>query len=107
MSKYYKVPRGGAWNYGGKSWALSRSKIEFFLNCQRCFWIDNKHGVKLPPGYPFSLNSAVDNLLKNEFDGYRERGEQHPIQKQFNLTCIPAKHDMLGVWRENFQRYSY
>lgn len=43
---------------------LSRSKLKDFLNCQRCFFIDRKKGTGHVPGYPFSLNSAVDALLK-------------------------------------------
>ena len=47
---------------------LSRSKVDFFLNCPRCFYIDRRLGINQPSGFPFNLNSAVDNLLKNEFD---------------------------------------
>ena len=46
---------------------LSRSKVDFFLNCPRCFYMDRRLGIVQPPGFPFNLNSAVDNLLKNEF----------------------------------------
>ena len=42
---------------------LSRSKIDLFINCPRCFYLDRKLGVAQPPGYPFSLNSAVNKLL--------------------------------------------
>lgn len=45
---------------------LSRSKIDLFINCPGCFYLDRKLGVAEPPGYPFSLNSAVDKLLKKE-----------------------------------------
>ncbi len=58
MSEYYKPNRGEAWNYGGKNWKLSRSKIDLFAECPRCFYIDNKLGVKRVPGYPFSINSG-------------------------------------------------
>ena len=30
MSEYYSVPRKADWNYGGKRWRLSRSKIGLF-----------------------------------------------------------------------------
>ena len=30
--------------------------------------MDRRLGIAQPPGFPFNLNSAVDNLLKNEFD---------------------------------------
>ena len=64
MSVYYKPDRSPDWNYGGNKWRLSRSKIGLFLECPRCFYIDNKLGTGRPPGFPFNLNSAVDALLK-------------------------------------------
>ena len=47
---------------------ISRSKIESYVSCKRCFYLDRKLKVAQPPGFPFNLNSAVDQLLKNEFD---------------------------------------
>ena len=68
MSVYYKTDRNPNWNYGGERFRLSRSKISLFLDCQRCFYIDNKLGTARPPGFPFNLNSAVDALLKKYSD---------------------------------------
>lgn len=57
---------------------LSRSKIELFINCPRCFYLDRRLGVGQPPGYPFTLNSAIDKLLKKEFDIHRKnKGTQY------------------------------
>jgi len=107
MSEYYKPNRGSAWNYGGANWKLSRSKIDLFLECPRCFYIDNKLGVKRVPGYPFSINSAVDHLLKQEFDAHRTEGIQHPLQKEYGIDAIPAKHDEIDEWRRNFGGVRY
>jgi len=58
---------------------LSRSKIEFFLKCPRCFYLDRRLGVK-PPGMPsMTLNRAVDSLMKAEFDGYESQGTGLPF----------------------------
>lgn len=103
MSEYYSIPRGANWNYGGSKWKLSRSKIALFQECPRCFYLDNKLGLKRPPGYPFNLNSAVDTLLKTEFDEHRAKGEQHPLQKEYGLSVRPVEHDQLDVWRTNFE----
>lgn len=102
MSEYYKTNRSPAWNYGGSNWKLSRSKIDLFLECPRCFYLDNKLGVKRVPGFPFALNSAVDFLLKQEFDSHRVKGEQHPLQKEYGLDARPASHEELDEWRRNF-----
>ncbi len=103
MSGYYKPDRNPAWNYGGKNWRLSRSKIGLFLECARCFYIDNKLGTARPPGYPFNLNSAVDALLKKEFDIHRAGKTAHPLMKSYKLNAVPFVHAGMDVWRENFK----
>lgn len=107
MSEYYKSKRGPTWNYGGNNWKLSRSKIDLFLECPRCFYIDNKLGVKRVPGFPFSINSAVDHLLKQEFDYHRANGSQHPFQEEYGIDAIPAQHDDIDKWRHNFTGVQY
>ena len=103
MSEYYKVPRKESYNYGGKQWKLSRSKIDLFMNCPRCFYIDNKLGIKRPPGYPFNLNTAVDTLLKKEFDIHRAENKIHPLLKSYGVDLVPYQHEMMDEWRENFK----
>ncbi len=95
--------RSKAWNYKGSSWKLSRAKIEAFLTCPRCFYLNNKLGLKDIPIIPYTLNSAVDTMLKREFDSYRQMGKQHPYQVEAGIDAIPAKHPKLDEWRENFK----
>jgi len=103
MSSYYKPDRKVDWNYGGPRWRLSRSKIDLFVECPRCFWIDNKLGTARPPGYPFSLNSAVDALLKKEFDVHRANKSAHPIMEKYGVDVVPFQHEEINTWRENFK----
>ncbi len=103
MSVYYKPDRKPQWNYGGERFRLSRSKIGLFLECPRCFYIDNKLGTARPPGYPFNLNSAVDALLKKEFDIHRAAKSKHPLMEQYGVDATPFSHADLPVWRENFK----
>jgi len=82
---------------------LSRSRLENFINCPRCFYLDRRLGIE-PPGIPaFTLNSAVDQLLKKEFDTYRRKKIPHPLMKKYNIDAVPFDHPMLGEWRENFK----
>jgi len=99
MSKFYKPNRRPDYNYGGPKWTLSRSKIDLFLECPRCFYIDNKLGVARPPGFPFNLNSAVDALLKKELDAHRANGTQHPLAKAYGLDAVPLAHAKMDEWR--------
>ena len=85
---------------------LSRSAIEQYLNCKRCFVLVYKHKVRLKT-LPFTLNTAVDNLCKNEFDYYREKQEPHPLFLENNIDAVPFKHEDMDKWRNNFQGISY
>ncbi len=83
--------------------ALSRSKLENFLACPRCFYLDRRLGIGRPSMPGFTLNTAVDALLKKEFDTYRAKGEPHPMMRAAGLDAIPFAHDDLNEWRSNFR----
>lgn len=104
VSVYYTAKRtkGTYDSQSHESFKLSRSKIDLFIQCPRCFYLDRRLGISRPPGFPFALNSAVDNLLKKEFDIHRAAGSKHPLMEQYGIDAIPAKHDNLDEWRHNF-----
>lgn len=107
MSDFYKPHRKPDWNYGGTRWRLSRSKIDLFEQCPRCFYIDNRLGTARPPGFPFNLNSAVDHLLKKEFDIHRADKTMHPIMEKYGIDAVPFIHEKMDEWRENFKGIDY
>ncbi len=99
--------RSADWNFGGTKWKLSRSKIDLFTECERCFYLDNKLGIARPRGPAFTLNIAVDALLKKEFDIHRSLGTQHPLMKTYKIDVIPYKHEKMEEWRHNFTGVQY
>jgi len=89
-----------------KSIRLSRSRWDSYIKCPKCFYLKEKHNIKPPsqPGHP--INSRVDALLKVEFDLLREKGQPHPIFKEYNLNFIPYNKldaDVLARYRNNFK----
>lgn len=84
---------------------ISRSKIDRFLECPRCFYLDRRLGLNRPSMPGWALNSAVDQLLKNEFDLLRKKGEQHKLMKQFKIDAVPFDHPDLPVWRDDIWRF--
>lgn len=105
MSNYYNPNRtrnlyNPSASSGQVPFRLSRSKIDLFINCPRCFYLDRRLGVGQPPGYPFSLNSAVDKLLKKEFDIHRANGTAHPLMKHYGVDAIPLSHEKIDEWRD-------
>ena len=90
-----------------KPFKLSRTKVEAFIKCECCFYLDRRLGIKEVSGFPFNINSAVDELLKREFDQYRERAEPHPYMVKAGINAIPYQHENLDKWRENFTGVQY
>ena len=81
---------------------LSRSTVERFINCPRCCVLEKKYKIK-PPSIPFTLNIAVDNLCKNEFDYYRKIQKPHPIFLNNNINAVPFNHKDIDIWRDNYK----
>ena len=107
MSQYYKKSSNIFDPKATVPFKLSRSKIDLFMECAQCFYLDRRLGVGRPPGFPFTLNNAVDSLLKKEFDLYRNQAAPHPFIREFGIDAIPFKHDKLNIWRENFKGIEY
>lgn len=85
-----------------EAFKLSRSKIDMFTECPRCFYLDRRLGVSRPSMPSFTLNNAVDFLLKKEFDMHRMAETSHPMLKSYKLDLIPFNHAKIDEWRENF-----
>ena len=81
---------------------ISRSKIELYMQCPRCFWLDVRLKITRPNTPPFNINKAIDELFKKEFDTYRKAKKPHPLMVEFGIEAIPYEHDKMGEWRENF-----
>jgi CRISPR/Cas system-associated exonuclease Cas4 (RecB family) len=81
---------------------ISRSKIDLFMQCPRCFWLDTRLKIKRPSSPPFQINKAIDELFKKEFDVYRAKGEPHPIMVDNQIKAVPMQHKDLDKWRYNF-----
>lgn len=69
--------------------------------------MDRVLGVAQPPGFPFNLNSAVDHLLKKEFDIHRAKKSAHPLMEVYGVDAVPFEHQMMDKWRENFHGVEY
>ena len=107
MSDFYKTKRSADWNYGGPKWKLSRSKIDLFMECPRCFYIDNVLGLARPKGPSFTLNIAVDELLKKEFNFHRVNATAHPLMQKYGVDAVPFQHKDMDLWRHNFTGVQY
>lgn len=105
MSQYYNPKRTrNIFNpEDEKPYKISRSKLELFLNCPRCFYLDCRCGTGRPKGYPMNLNTAVDNLLKKEFDIHRAEKTAHKYMEENGIDAVPFHHEKIDEWRNNFK----
>lgn len=83
---------------------ISRSKIDLFWECPQCFYLDRRLGIGRPDMPGWSLNSAVDHLLKNEFDILRRSGQSHELMKKYNINAVPFSHPDLAIWRDDINK---
>lgn len=83
---------------------ISRSKVDMFTECPRCSYLDLRLGVKRPSMPSFTLNNAVDELFKREFDVHRAAGTAHPLMKSYGLDAVPFKDGRMEEWRDALRR---
>jgi hypothetical protein len=109
MSQYYNPKRiNNIFKPGQEEpFKISRSKIDLFLECPRCFYMDRRLGIARPPGYPFNLNSAVDKLLKKEFDIHRVGKSKHPLMEEYGIDAVPFEHKKMNEWRDTRKGIDY
>ena len=86
-----------------EAFRISRSKIDLFWECPRCFYLDRRLGVSRPQGFPFNLNSAVDILLKKEFDIHRKQKTPHPLMDTYGIEAVPFDDSRMDTWRDTFK----
>lgn len=97
--------RSPAYKPGQKEpYRISRSKIELFTQCPRCFWLEARLKIKRPSTPPFRINTAIDELLKKEFDIHRAAQTKHPLSEAYGLDLVPFQHAKMEEWRDAMRR---
>ena len=105
MNKY-KQRKGNLYNPGSRQpFRISRSRMEMFLECPRCFYLDRRVGLDRPDLPSWPLNDAVDHLLKNEFDLLRKDGRKHTLMKKYGVNAVPFQHPDLAEWRDDYAHF--
>jgi len=82
-----------------KPYKISRSGVETFMDCRRCFYLNVVKGLKDIDSIPFTLNNTVDEQVKTEFDYCREKQIPHEVMTENKLDAIPFQHEKIDDWR--------
>lgn len=78
---------------------LSRTAIEEYIKCPRCFYLHRVLKLAPPRTIPLTLAVATDALLKIEFDKVRETGASHSLWDRYGLDMTAFNHSDLDQWR--------
>ena len=77
---------------------LSRSRVENYLKCKACFYLEQLQGVKPPEIPSFTINTTTDILLKRDADAVRGK-KSLPLWEAHGLGhLIPFEHEDLENW---------
>ena len=82
---------------------VSRSRIEAFVKCPACFWLDRVKGIKFPGMPPFLLNSATDTLLKKVLISIVSYNNHIRLWKDMARAFGPFKHEDFEKWTQSLQ----
>ncbi len=81
---------------------LSRSRVENYVRCPACFYMQQVEGIKFPsiPGY--NINEATDVLLKRDFDKCRQLGVTHSFLRERGYGhLVPLQHEKIKKWTQS------
>ncbi len=79
---------------------LSPSTLNVFLECQKCFWLDQVKGIHRPRGIFPSLPGGMDGLIKKYFDKYRALGKLPPeLEGKLDGVELFQDGELLNKWR--------
>ncbi len=77
------------------------------MECPRCFWLYAGKNIARPFGAPYTINNAIDFLLKREFDEHRKAGTAHYLIEREGIDAVPYLHDNINKWRDTFTGVQY
>lgn len=77
---------------------LSRSRVDTFLKCKACFWLQQVKGVSPPDMPSFTMNTTTDILLKRDADAVRGKSTLPIWEKKGLGHLIPFEHEHLENW---------
>jgi len=87
---------------------ISRSKIDLFISCPLCFWLDYKFDLKRPEedyNKRGKIGQKYDPILKREFDSYRIAGKLPEIIP--NAFTLFKDFNKLKLWRNRGVRIKH
>lgn len=86
---------------------VSRTKIELFLRCPCCFYLSQRLNIKLRDEAHYSLNLALDRLVKDGSDRLRLAQQVNPLALKYGISAVPFDHPNMKDWLFGFKGIEY
>ena len=86
---------------------MSRTKIDLYFECKRCFFVDQRFGIRRPHGTPLVINNRFVSQLKFELNQCRSSQQAHPQIMNQHRNFIPYNHPRLNEWQNPFKGVSH
>ena len=81
---------------------LSLSRVENFIRCPACFYMQQVEGIQFPSIPGFNINEATDILLKRDFDELRGTGKSHQFLEEIGYGHLsPFAHEHFELWTQS------
>ena len=83
---------------------ISRTKIDLFFDCKRCFYIDQKYGIKRPHGAALVINNHIVNKFKKNLEVLRNTQTTIPETTLISKNGFTAlNHEKINQWTDPFR----
>ena len=92
---------------GNTDTIYAQTFVDLFFECRRCFFLDQKFGIKRPHGTPLVLSNRIVNDFKKELNICRVEKNIHSQVKELNKNLIPLSHVKLEEWKSSFKGASF
>ena len=83
---------------------ISRTKIDLYFDCKRCFYIDQKYGIKRPHGAALVINNHIVNKFKKNLEILRNTKTIIPETTLISESGFTAlDHPRVSHWTDPFK----
>ncbi len=83
---------------------ISRTKIDLFFDCKRCFYIDQRYGIKRPHGAAMVINNHIVTKFKKNLEVLRNTKTIIPETKLISKSGFTAlDHQKINQWIDPFR----
>lgn len=87
--------------------SLNRTKIDLYFDCQKCFYLDQRFGIKRPHGTPLVINNIIIDKFKEELNIFRSEQKVHPEILKLKKNYIPCNLSLINYWKNPFKGIRY